>query len=270
MTSYQHHAGADVMELDGSSLYYEISGSGPAVVLVHGMTLDTRMWDDQVPGLSEVATVIRYDARGFGRSTRDPGVAYTHAGDLWTLLDRLDVPRAALVGLSMGGRTVLEATLVAPERVSALVVMDAVVDGLPWDEDSARQMLAVGEAVRSGGVEAAKEAWLAHGFFAPAQRSPEIAARLATMIADYSGVHWTAPDPHGAHPAVLTLLGTITVPTTVIVGALDVPGFRGMAQVLGSRIPNARTIVVPDAGHMVNMEAPGVVTDELRAVASSL
>ncbi len=54
--------------MDGTSLYYELSGSGPAVVLVHGRGLDRRMWDEQVPDLAERYTVVQYDLRGFGRS----------------------------------------------------------------------------------------------------------------------------------------------------------------------------------------------------------
>jgi pimeloyl-ACP methyl ester carboxylesterase len=100
------------LQLPGAGLYYEVDGQGTPVTLVHGMALDARMWDDQVPALSGIARVIRYDARGFGRSPRqDNHTAYTHADDLWALLDHLDVASTVLVGLSMGGATVVEATL---------------------------------------------------------------------------------------------------------------------------------------------------------------
>jgi pimeloyl-ACP methyl ester carboxylesterase len=79
-------------------------------------------------------------------------------------------------------------------------------------------------------------------------------------------VHWTDPDPHGPHPDVLAALPTIHVPTTVVVGELDVPCFCEMAEVLAASIPGARRIVIKDAGHMVNMEAPVAVTALLREV----
>jgi len=70
------------LPVPGAELYYETEGSGEAVVLVHGFTLDTRMWDDQVPELRDVASVVRYDARGFGRSSGPaPAVPYSHSGD---------------------------------------------------------------------------------------------------------------------------------------------------------------------------------------------
>jgi 3-oxoadipate enol-lactonase len=258
---------AGVLEVTGGRIHYEVSGAGVPVVLVHGLALDRRMWDDQVAALADVATVIRYDVRGFGRSERDERTEYTHAGDLWQLVDHLGFDRVVLVGLSMGGGIVLEAALAAPERVRALVTLDAVLDGVPWDTESKRGMVEVAEAFRGGGLAAAKAAWLRHGFFEPAQRMPDVAARLAEMVAAYPGQGWAARDPHGPHPDTRRMLRTLSSPTTVVVGELDVPCFHEMADVLVANIPGARKIVIPGAGHMVNMEAPAVVNQILREVA---
>jgi 3-oxoadipate enol-lactonase len=254
------------LQVPGGELYYEVEGKGVPVVLVHGLALDARMWDDQVPALGDVARVVRYDVRGFGRSSRDAETPYTHADDLWRLLDQLEIDSAVLVGLSMGGRIVVEATLAAPERVRALVLLCAVLDGVPWDPDSARGMQAIGEGLQSGGLAEAKAVWLRHGFFVPARRQPEVARRLAEMVGDYSGVNWTSADPHRPHPDSIELLATISAPTTVVTGELDVPCFCTMASVLADRIPDARKVTVPDAGHMVNMEAPDPVNALLREV----
>jgi pimeloyl-ACP methyl ester carboxylesterase len=246
--------------LPGADLYYEDVGLGLPVVLVHGLGLDTRMWDDQTDALAGVARVIRYDARGFGRSSRhDDETPYTHGEDLWALLDGIDVGKAVLVGHSMGGRTVLEAALTAPERTLALGVLAPVLDGVRWDDKSWAGMQAVDAGLRERGLDGAKEAWLAHEFFQPAGRSPELARRLAEMVSAYSGVHWTSPDPHGPHPDCLHLLPMITCRTAVLIGGLDVPGFRVMSETIADGVPDARLHVVPDAGHMVNMEAPAAV-----------
>jgi pimeloyl-ACP methyl ester carboxylesterase len=254
------------LQLPGGELYYEVEGDGPPVVLVHGFALDARMWDDQVPALADLATVVRYDGRGFGRSTRDADTPYSHADDLWLLLDRLGIDKALLVGLSMGGRTVVEATLAAPERVRAVVLLDALLEGVPWDPASAEDSKEVGRALGAGGIDAARTALLRHGFFAPAQRDPEVARRIAEMIGDYSGVNWTSPDPHRPHPESIELLETIDAPAAVVSGELDIPCFLEMSSVLAARIPNARRISVPDAGHMVNMEAPEAVNALLREI----
>jgi pimeloyl-ACP methyl ester carboxylesterase len=248
------------MALAGADLYYEDAGRGVPVVLVHGLALDTRMWDDQVEVLAQEARVIRYDARGFGRSPRhDDETPYTHGTDLWEVLDRLDVDGAVLVGQSMGGRTVLEAALIAPERTLALAVLDAVLDGVRWDEESWDGMQAIDAALQAVGLEGAKEAWLSHPFFRPARRNPPLTRRLGEMVGDYSGLHWTSPDPHGPHPDCLPLLPTITCRTEVVVGELDVPGFCDMSETIAAGVPNARLHVVRDAGHMVNLEAPAEV-----------
>ena len=259
------------LRVPGAELYYEVTGDGVPIILVHGLALDARMWDAQVPALSKIATIIRYDARGFGRSPRQGNeVIYTHGDDLWMLANHLGIDSAVLVGLSMGGRIVLEAAVTAPERVTALVLLDAVVDGVPWDPESERGMQSISSELGSGGLAAAKEAWLHHGFFTPAQRQPSVADQLAQMVADYSGVHWTEPDPHGPHPDIAALLPTLQTPTTIVVGELDVPCFVAMADAMADAIPGARKVVVPDAGHMVNMEAPAMINALLRDVVLSL
>src|SRR6185437_6388211 len=105
--------------------------------------------------------VVRYDCRGFGASgPLDPGVPYTHAGDLVALLDHLGIGDAVLAGLSFGGRVALEAVL----------------DGVPWDPESARALDEVTRRVQAGGVRAGREAWLAHPLFAAARERPDLAA----------------------------------------------------------------------------------------------
>jgi pimeloyl-ACP methyl ester carboxylesterase len=103
-----------VLERPGARLVYEVAGDGPAVVLIHGFGLDMRMGDPQLGPLAARFRVVRYDCRGFGASgPLDPGVPYTHAGDLVALLDYLGIGDAVLVGLSFGGRVALQAALAA-------------------------------------------------------------------------------------------------------------------------------------------------------------
>jgi 3-oxoadipate enol-lactonase len=117
-------------------------------------------------------------------------------------------------------------------------------------------MQAIGEGLRCGGLDDAEAAWLHHDFFVPAQGTPDLARRLAEMVGDYSGVNRTSADPHAPHPNSIELLTTIAAPTTVVIGALDVPCFHEMSEVLADRIPGARKLTAPGVGHMVNMEAP--------------
>jgi len=243
---------------------YEVAGDGPAVVLIHGFGLDMRMWDPQVGPLADRFRVVRYDCRGFGASGPfDPAVPYTHAGDLVALLDHLDIGEAVLAGLSFGGRVALQAALADPARVRGLALLDAVLDGVPWDPESARALDEVARRVQESGVLAGREAWLAHPLFAAARERPDLAAALAAMVAGYPGQHWLGQDPHRETRPPIDVLEGICVPALVAVGERDVPGFREMSAVLARRIPGAAYRVVAGAGHMVNMEQPATINDLL-------
>ena len=252
---------AGVLALPGARLAYQVTGDGPAVVLVHGFGLDMRMWDPQVADLAARFRVLRYDCRGFGASGPfDPAIGYTHAGDLLALLDHLAIERAVLAGLSFGGRVAMQAALAAPERVAGLVLLDAVLDGVPWDPASARALEEAARQARARGLRAGREAWLAHPLFAAARQQPDVASSLAAMVGGYPGQHWIGHDPHQqTGPGPIDALEQLVMPVLVAVGERDVPGFREMAAVLARRIPGARYHVVAGAGHMINMEQPAAV-----------
>jgi 3-oxoadipate enol-lactonase len=253
-----------VLERPGARLVYEMTGEGPAVVLIHGFGLDMRMWDPQVGPLAARFRVVRYDCRGFGASgPLDPAISYTHAGDLVALLDHLDIGDAVLVGLSFGGRVALQTALADPARVRGLALLDAVLDGVPWDPESARALDDVARRVQAGGVLAGREAWLAHPLFAAARERPDLAGALAAMVAGYPGQHWLGQDPHRQTRPPLDVLEGVAGPVLVAVGERDVPGFREMSAVLARRIPGATYRVVADAGHVINMEQPAAVNELL-------
>jgi 3-oxoadipate enol-lactonase len=256
---------AAMLPLPGAGLAYEVTGDGPAVVLVHGFALDMRMWEPQVEHLAARYRVVRYDCRGFGASGPfDPAVPYTHAGDLVALLDHLAIGEAVLAGLSFGGRVVLQTALAAPARVAGLVLLDAVLDGVPWDPESAGALDELARRVQAGGAPAGRAAWLAHPLFAAARQRPELAGHLAAMVAGYPGQHWLGRDPHRpVQPPSIEALKDMATPTLVAVGDRDVPGFREMSALLARRIPGAEYRVVAGAGHMVNMEQPAAVNDLL-------
>ncbi len=255
-----------ILPLEGGHLSWACAGSGPAVVLLHGFTLDRRMWADVAAALVDRRTVVTYDLRGFGQSApMDLHVGYTHGEDLERLLDHLGISRAVVAGFSFSGDVALRFALDAPDRVSHLVLVDAVLDGAPWDEESRHALHAVTTAVHDHGIEAAKQAWLQHPFFAPASVQPRLAQQLSAMVGGFGGRHWLGEDPQLPPPALTGRLGTVSVPTTVVVGALDVPGFVAMAATLAREIPDARLVTIPASGHMAPMEAPAAVADVLLA-----
>lgn len=244
-------------ELNGTRLYYEVAGTGAPVALIHGFSLDTRMWDDQFGPFAEQYRVIRYDARGFGRSASVGDAPYTHAADLAALLDHLAIPRAAIIGLSMGGGIAVNFALAYPTMTSALIPVDATIGGHAWSEGWNARWQSLVQTARTISTHAANERWLAHPLFAPANERSAVAARLRRMVGGYSGWHWANRDPQrGLDPPATERLREITAPTFVLLGERDLPDFHTIAETLAQRIPGARKVVLPGVGHMANMEAP--------------
>ena len=113
-----------IAAVNGARIVYDVTGSGPPVLLLHAGIGDRRMWDDQIATFAEHFTVVRFDARGFGE-TRKPDAPFAPYADAIALLDHLGFSRAHFIGVSMGSQTAIEAAIAAPERVSALVAVAA-------------------------------------------------------------------------------------------------------------------------------------------------
>ena len=242
-------------EVNGTRLYYEVAGSGHPLVLIHGSTLDTRMWDNQFEPFAQHYTVVRYDVRGFGKSALPTGESYARPDDLKGLLDYLDIAHASVLGLSMGGGIAIEFALTYPQATDALILVDATLGGWPSSPEYAAFQNTVRVRAREAGVQAARDAWLSGPFFTPALENPAVAPRLVQIISDYAGGHWVHPYPiRELVPPAIQRLDTIRVPTLIIIGERDIPDFQAIADRLQQRIPNARKVVMPGVGHMANME----------------
>jgi len=241
---------------NNARIVYEMAGQGEPVVLIHGFTLDMSMWDDQMSALTPHFTVIRYDARGFGQSST-PLEQYTHHDDLNALLDVLEIPSAHIIGLSMGGGIALRFACIYPQRVRSLVLVDSTLPGHPMAEETAARMGDAYAAAREHGLDAARATWLAHPLFEAARERPDLAPRLATIVDRYSGWHWLNHEPASElDPPVTTRLHQFTTPTLVVVGERDIPDFHAFARRLAADIPGGELAIIPNAGHMTNMEAP--------------
>src|SRR5688572_1198413 len=140
------------LQTEGGPLYYEVAGSGPAVVLIHAWIADNTMWDEQWEEFAREHRVVRYDARGFGKSPVEKEHPFSHRQDLYELMRHLGIERAYVVGVSGGGQTATEFTLEHPEMVSSLVTVCSGLGGMtdiqPTQEEIAlfEQMDAAEEA----------------------------------------------------------------------------------------------------------------------------
>jgi 3-oxoadipate enol-lactonase len=235
------------MEHNDGRLYYEAGGDGPAIVFIHGFSFDRRMWERQIEHFLGRFRVISYDCRGFGRSSVPTG-PYSHADDLGHLLDHLGESSAHLVGLSMGGRIALNYALARPDGIRSLVLIGSDVGGYEFT---------IGWAPAGDTVAAMRESWLNHEIFRRASMRPGVLRQVAAMVGAYSGFHWHQTDPRWpADTDAAGRLAEISAPTAVLVGEHDLPDFKGIAGLLGTRIPRAEIHVVAEAGHLAVLERP--------------
>jgi pimeloyl-ACP methyl ester carboxylesterase len=258
---------------DDASLAWEAEGEGPPVVLVHGFTLDRRLWDDLVPVLAPRFTVVRYDLRGHG-GTPPPRGPYRHADDLARLLDALGLDRPALVGLSLGGGVVGSFAVAHPGRARALVLVESSLGGFRYPPEFEAALASVAATARRDGPAAAREEWLRLPLLAAARAHPAAGPKALRMIRDYSGWHWTNPDPGiPLDPPAAQRLGEIREPCLIVAGERSLPEFHRIAAILERGIPGARKVVLPGVGHLPNLEDPdrfgGLVLDFLLAHAGA-
>ncbi len=237
-------------QINGAELHYEVAGAGPNLVLLHGFTLDMRMWDAQFDPLAQHFRVLRCDLRGFGRSSL-PTAPYTHADDVAALMTALGMTHASIAGLSMGGGIALDFACLHPDKLQSLVLVDAALGGFD------RWTIHISLNAKERGLAQTKRDWLASPLLAPAMANPKSALLLQRIVDDYSGWHFLNKDfDVFPPPAVIHRLAAIHAPALVIVGEHDTIDFHNIADVLVSDIAGAKKAVMPGVGHMCNMEDP--------------
>jgi 3-oxoadipate enol-lactonase len=243
--------------VNGTRLYYEISGTGSPLVLISGGgTLDRRQWDGELDVLAARFRVVRYDIRGIGRSARPTG-EFSHHEDLRALLDFLHITRAVVCGVSFGAAIAVDFALDHANMVGGVILAGP---GLSSDKKaSVESALALSALAKKEGFDRAVD--LITGmpsFVSPGNRSAR--RRMRDIYRDNRDV-FDASFPlvtlwQPAMPPASERLTQIKAPTLVVVGGHDTPAIAANADRLASSIAGAQKVVIAGAGHMVNMDAP--------------
>lgn len=251
--SAKHESG--FAEINGARVYYEASGKGPAVVLIHGGLVDSRLWDAQMKPLSKHYRVVRFDIRGYGRSPA-PAVEYYPHEDLRALLDYLKIDKATLVGLSLGGIVAADFALEYPARVERLVLVDS---GLRGDKQPPDEKASNARRIgKSEGPEKYFEAFLQADMLAGVRDRPKAREAMHQMMVENykADAYIRAGLPQSPEPPTIQRLEQIKQPTLVIVGSLDGKNLQNIADTLAARIPGARKVVIRGASHHPPVETP--------------
>jgi 3-oxoadipate enol-lactonase len=231
-----------------TDLWYEDSGSGRPVVLLHEGVVDSRIWEPFLPFVSDRLRTIRYDQRGYGRSPMWSG-PYSVVDDLVSVLDAASVDQVALVGTSRGGRIAIQAALERPERVSALVPVVSGLAGRPLDIDVTPEQEARWDDAEARG-DLAGLAAIDMEIWAPMGVDDELRAMFLENV-EASNADDPAEEVDSADR-----LGEIGMPTLVITAARDVPAINELGVLLAREIPGAQRAVIEEADHMVQWRAP--------------
>jgi 3-oxoadipate enol-lactonase len=252
----------------GVRIAYEVRGSGPPVVLVHGLGYARWGWEPVVPALADEFTVLTFDNRGIGASDvpEGPYSVRVMAGDVVAVLDAAGIDRAHLVGTSLGGMAAQEVAIGWPERVDRLVLACTTPGGgkaFPLPDRTLRLMAEAATLAPEVALRRFVENALADR---TVTQRPDLVQRIyekrVESPPDPSG--WQAQAAAGAAHDAFSRLHEIRAPTLILHGADDGVVDQRNAVILERAIPNARLLLFPDAGHLFFWEKPERFVEAVR------
>lgn len=251
----------------GGEMYYEEWGEGSPVILIHGHTLDRRMWNDQVEVLKGNYRVIVPDLRGYGLSS-DPkeGFQFTHMDDIVALMDSLGIEKAHVVGLSMGGYIAGDMLGMCPERLLSCVMVSGVTchsngPSTPRSSKEKAKLKASGDKVRRdlAGYKARRIAVLRNACYVWNDFVRDECTREVMEWGCWTAMNVPGRIYYGVEAWAKLRANKPAVPSLVIWGDKECTSRSSILDLL----PNGKQIVFKKCGHMVNLEYPDLFNNTL-------
>jgi pimeloyl-ACP methyl ester carboxylesterase len=249
----------------GPTIGYDDTGNGPVLVLLHAFPLDRQMWQPQLAGLASVARIVALDLPGFGESAPAPFTIESVADVVAEFLTALDVPKAVVCGLSMGGYVALALGRNHPERLSGLILADTRA-GIDDTNIRANRTKSIALVQKQG--TAALFETMAPKVLSDSTRAgkPDVLERVKALAVKQAAESVVAAltalrDRPDANPG----LRNISVPTLVLVGEFDQVTPPLSAANLSAQIRGSKLVHIPGAGHLSNVENPDAFNAAVRA-----
>jgi 3-oxoadipate enol-lactonase len=250
-------------DVSGSKIYYEDSGSGSAIVLLHDGLLSSVSWDEVWEPLTAKHRVIRYDRRGYGRSD-EPGKSYSSTEDLATLLNHLKLTHAVIVGSSSGGALALDFAIAHPEMVDGLFLIGPVLHGKEFSVQFVERARRNNEPMEHDDVKAWAGNW-SHDPFLVA--GPHEAARRKIydeLVAKAEKLkNFDSALEEKLSPPASRRLSEIKAPTLILVGEGDIADVRAHCDAIQTGIRDSERVVLKGVGHLIQLEKPDEVIKRL-------
>lgn len=251
-------------EVNDAKIYYELTGNGETIILIHGNFGDSSVWDNQVEVLAEHFEVLRYDLRGFGRSSM-PEIAkpYAHFDDLKELMEYLNISKAHICGHSMGCGMAINFVLQYPDLCLSLIAVGPWIFG--YDPPSIKNLNDIFEKIatvlKENGTKQAidiindllivNSAWplIPRGWVNPNANSSAY-MRIKKIGSDYSFWHWKYKDPViSLSPPAFDRLDQIIIPSLIITSEYDIIACQEVAEILNQNIPDVKLYTIKEASH---------------------
>ena len=244
---------------DGTHLAYEITGEGLPLVLIHGWTFDRTVWFSQIPEFGQHYKTIIYDRRGYGESDGKLDLR-KDLDDLNDLLDHLAIDSTYLLGMSQGGRVALRYSINHPERVKALILQCAPLDGYdPKGREKDQIPLShYSTLAKQGLMKTVRDEWMNHPLMHVPTSMISVKKHVREIVNRYSGEDLTGNIMEQmAFPInIFENLQQITMPTLIIQGDEETPLIIDVAHKLQEGIQGSKKSVITGNGHLINLIEP--------------
>lgn len=261
--------------MPGAQLHFQDSGDEgkTSLLFLHAGIGDSRMWEPQADYFAQQYRVVRYDARGYGK-TNSEDVEFSPRADAIAVLDHLGIDKAVIIGCSLGGLTAVDTAIEYSDRVQALVPVCAGLSGFNFQPDESDMNSATGQLfMQMDAAESSKDderltdleihLW-ADGGEQPEGRAPaHVREKMREMIRHAQ----QRAQPEGSviplQPPAVSRLGEIQTPTLIIVGEMDTRAVLLMADAMVQGIPHAQKMVFKNTAHVPSMEWPDLFNQTL-------
>jgi pimeloyl-ACP methyl ester carboxylesterase len=245
--------------VNGTSLYYEVTGKGfPLVLISGGGSLDRRAWDNQFETFAESYQVIRYDIRGIGKSAR-PREPFSHSRDLYALLKFLKIKKAHVVGLSFSGAIAIDFALEHPDMVDHLILAATGTSDDAKSKANVDGVLGLSAMAKKEGLARAIQFIVELPFFI-SQDNSAAREKIRQIYLDNHDL-FESEFPlvtlwQPTQPPAIERLAEIRAPALIIEGENDHPAYRAITGKLMSGISGARRVLIPGGTHLLHMDKP--------------
>ena len=246
------------LNLGNQKIYYETFGAGDPIVLIHAGVTDSRMWNFQIKDLSKHFRIVRYDMRGFGKSST-PDSIFNPNLDLLAILDSCDIDKANLVGISLGALQAIDFTINYPNRVKSLIISGPGFPDLPSSPEALTKQIEFNKIVKEQGPDSAIYTMLNDPFWSqslPSKAFPKARSLFEQILQENKRsftVNWQL---RKISTGLKDRLSEIKCPTLLFRPENEMPSMVSISDTIKNRINGVHIFEIKKASHLLNMEFP--------------